>query len=300
MTPERILRRAQAELRISGLAAWRGTLELINSNDLTYAASIAYYALLSLFPFLLLLISILGFVTANDKDRLAVLGFVFDYFPTQFDFVTTQLDAFRQSHFQVGIAGLLALAWASLGVFNAITSAVNAAWGVEKQRSFLKHRLVSFLMLVAAGGIMIIGLILVTAIQVAHASWFGVMLAHFSWLSALQTLTVRYLTTILLIAALGLIFYFIPNAKTRFRDVWVGAVVTGLLWRGVFEGFAFYVSHNSRLKEINGSIAAVVVFLLWVYVSSIILMYGVEFTAAYARIRRHRPEDVPAAPSPRT
>ena len=300
MTPEQILRRGRMVLRISGLAAWRGFLELVNSNDLTYAASIAYYALLSLFPFLLLLISILGFVTADEKDRLAVLAFVFEYFPTQFDFVTTQLDAFRQSHLQVGVAGLLALAWASLGVFNAITSAVNAAWGVEKQRSFLKHRLVSFLMLVAAGGLMILGLILVTAIQVAQASWFGVMLARFGWLAALQTLTFRYLTTILLIGALGLIFYFIPNAKTRFRDVWVGAIVTGLLWRGVFEGFAFYVRHNSRLKEINGSIAAVVVFLLWVYVSSIILMYGVEFTAAYARIRRHRPEEIPAAPAPRT
>jgi membrane protein len=76
-------------------------------------------------------------------------------------------------------------------------------------------------------------------------------------------------------------------------------VITGLLWRGAFEGFAFYVRHNSRLKEINGSIATVIVFLLWVYVSSVILMYGVEFTAAYARIRRHRPEEVPAAPTPR-
>ena len=300
MTPERILRRARSVVRISGLAAWRGFIELVHSNDLTHAAAIAYYALLSLFPFLLLLISLLASVTANVKDRAAVLAFVLNYFPTQLDFVAKQLDQFGRSQVQFGIAGLLALAYASLGVFNAISSAVNHAWGVEKQRSFLKHRLVSFLMLVAAGGMLILGLILVTAIQVAEASWFGEMLLRFHWLTALQTLTFRYATTILLIVALGLIFYFIPNAKTRFRDVWVGAVVTGLLWRGTFEGFAFYVRHNSRIKEINGSIATVVVFLLWVYVSSVILMYGVEFTAAYARIRRHRPDEVPAAPAPRT
>lgn len=300
MTPDRILRRARSVLRISGLAAWRGTIELVHSNDLTHAAAIAYYALLSLFPFLLLLISLLGSVTANQKDRVAVLTFVLNYFPTQLDFVAKQLDQFGRSQVQFGVAGLVALAYASLGVFNAITSAVNNAWGVEKQRSFLKHRLVSFLMLVAAGGMLILGLILVTAIQVAEASWFGAMLLRFHWLTALQTLTFRYATMILLIFALGLIFYFIPNAKTRFRDVWVGAVVTGLLWRGTFEGFAFYIRHNSRIKEINGSIATVVVFLLWVYVSSVILMYGVEFTAAYARIRRHRPEEVPAAPAPRT
>jgi membrane protein len=299
VTPERILRRLRAELRFSGLAAWRGVVELLNGNDLTHAASIAYYALLSLFPFLLLIISLLGSVTANENDRIAVLSFVFRYFPTQLDFVTNQLDAFRQNHVQVGVASALGLIWASLGVFGAITSAVNAAWGVEKQRSFLKHRLVSFLMLVAAGGFMIIALMFVTAVQIAQASWFGVMLSRFHWLTALQTLTFRWLATILLIVGVGLVYYFIPNAKTRFRDVWVGAAFTGLLWRGAFDGFSWYIKHNNRLTMINGSIAAVVVFLLWIYVSSIILMYGVEFTAAYARLRRRRPDEMPAAPSPR-
>jgi membrane protein len=299
VTLDRILRRLRAELRFSGLAAWRGLLELVNSNDLTHAASIAYYALLSLFPFLLLIMSLLGSVTADENARIAVLSFVFRYFPTQLDFVTNQLDAFRQNHIPMGVAGAMALIWASLGVFGAITSAVNEAWGVEKQRSFWKHRLVSFLMLVAAGGFMILALLIVTAVQIAQASWFGVMLSRFHWLTALQTMTFRWLATILLIIGVGFVYYFIPNAKTRFRDVWVGAAFTGLLWRGAFDGFSWYIKHNTRLTMINGSIAAVVVFLLWIYVSSIILMFGVEFTAAYARLRRRRPDEMPAAPTPR-
>jgi len=274
-------------------------VRLVNSNDLTHAAAIAYYALLSLFPFLLLVISMFGSITADEGDRLAVLGFVFRYFPTQFDFVNTQLDAFRQTRVQVGVAGALALIWASLGVFGAVTSAVNDAWGVEKQRSFLKHRMVSFLMLVAGGGVMIVGLLLVGAVEVARASWFGVMLTRFRWLQALQTLTFTYSATIVLILAVGLVYYFIPNAKTRFRDVWVGAVLTGLLWRLAFGGFSWYIGRSGSLTYIHGSIAAVVVFLLWIYVSSVILMYGVEFTAAYARLRRRRPDEMPAAPTPR-
>ena len=300
MTPARILRRLRAELRFSGLAAWRALVELVNSNDLTHAAAIAYYALLSLFPFLLLIISMLGSVTANDADRLAVLTFIFRYFPTQLDFVATQLDAFRQTRVQVGVAGSVALIWASLGVFGAITTAVNEAWGVEKQRSFLKHRMVSFLMLVVAGGFMIVALVLVGFIEVVQARWFGGMVARFQWMQAAQTLTFRYSATILLIFAVGLVFYFIPNAKTRFRDVSVGAVLTGILWRLAFDGFAWYIGTNSRMTMIHGSIAAVVVFLLWVYVSSVILIYGVEFTASYARLRRRRPEEMPAAPTPRT
>ena len=300
MPAERLLRRLRAEVRFSGLAAWRGLVELVNGNDLTHAAAIGYYSLLSLFPFLLLTFSLLGSVTADENDRVTVLSFVFRYFPTQLDFVTTQLDAFRHARLRLGLAGLLALVWGSLGVFGAVTSAVNEAWGVEKQRSFLKHRLVSFLMLVAAGGVMIIALLLVSLIQMAQASWFGVMLSSFHWLTVLQTFAFRNLATALLVVGVGLVFYFIPNAKTRFRDVWVGAVLTGVLWRLAFGAFSWYIRVNAGLRMVQGSIAAVIVFLLWVYVSSIILMYGVEFTAAYARIRRRRPDEMPAAPSPRT
>jgi membrane protein len=299
VSPARILRRLRAELRFSGLAAWRALVELVTSQDLTHAAAIAYYALLSLFPFLLLVISLLGSIAADEDDRLAVLTFVFRYFPTQLDFVRTQLDAFRQTRVPVGVAGGLALIWASLGVFGAITSAVNEAWGVEKQRSFLRHRMVSFLMLVAAGLVMMLALVAVSAVQVAEASWFGVMLSRFQWLAAFQSWIFRYAATILLIVAVGLVYYFIPNAKTRFRDVWVGAVLTGVLWTLAFRGFSWYIGRNSQLRLIHGSIAAVVVFLLWIYVSSVILMYGVEFTATYARLRRRRPDEMPAAPTPR-
>ncbi len=97
----------------------------------------------------------------------------------------------------------------------------------------------------------------------------------------------------------GFVYYFVPNARVRFRDVWVGAVVTGLLWKGTLEAFSWYMRDMGRFMRVNGSIAAVVVFLVWVYTQAVILLYGVEFTAAYARLRRGRPEEVPAAPSPR-
>jgi membrane protein len=103
---------------------------------------------------------------------------------------------------------------------------------------------------------------------------------------------------VLFIVIVGLVFYFVPNAEVRFRDVWVGAVLTGILWRIAFWGFSKYVRDLSRFS-VHGSIAAVVIFLLWIYISAVILLYGVEMTAAYARLRRRRPEDVAAAPTPR-
>ena len=287
-------------ITLSGLSAWRGLQGFYDSDDLTYAASIAYYAMLSLFPFFLLAFALLGSATADAGNRNTVLTFVLKYFPTQFEFITAQLDAFRTSRVTLGVAGTIALVWGAVGVFGAISTAVNYAWGVEQQRSFWKHKLFSFVMLLVAGLILLITLLLVSASQVVGASWFTGVLEGFPGLAVLRGFTVRHATTLFFILVVGLVYYFVPNAKVRFRDVWLGALVTGLLWKGVLEAFAWYVRDMTRFTRVNGSIAAVVVFLVWVYLQAVILLYGVEFTAAYARLRRKRAEDMPAAPSPRT
>ena len=287
--------RARRIAQLSVHAAWRGFTSLYNSDDLTHSASIAYYALLSLFPFLLLVVSVLGSLTADERARQATLDFVLRYFPTRLEFVSTQMAALQRTQVPLGVFGGLALIWAALGFFSAISTAVNAAWRVEKQRSYLKHKLVAFMMLLAACGLLVITLALFSAGHVVGAAWFASVLYHFPWLLELRGLGVNWGATAALILSVGLIFYFVPNAKVRFRDVWVGAVLTGLLWRGAFEGFSWYVRDLKRFS-VHGSIGAVVTFLLWVYVSSVILLYGVEFTAAYSRLRRGRPEAAPAAP----
>ena len=292
-------RQARDIIRLTGLSFWRGLESFYHSDNLTYAASIAYYALLSLFPFFLLAFALLGRSTEDVDNRNEVLTFVLRYFPSQFDFITKQLDAFRGDA-TIGVGGAVALVWGALGVFGAITTAVNYAWGVEKQRSFWKHKLVSFVMLLVAGLILLIALLLISASHVVGATWFAEVLNVFPWLGVLRGLTIRHATTLLFIAVVGLIYYFVPNAKVRFRDVWIGAFMTGLLWKGALEAFSWYMGDMSRFTRVNGSIGAVVVFLVWVYVQAVILLYGVEFTAAYARLRRGRPDEVPAAATPRT
>ena len=300
MLPRRVALRVYGEIRLTLLAIWRGVVGVYNSNDLTFASSIAYYALLSLFPFFLLILSILGSVTSDPNDRAAILDFVLRYFPRQFEFVTTQLASMEAARIKLGVAGSLLMIWASMGVFGAVTSAVNHAWGVDKTPSYLKHKLISFTMLVAASLLLLAGLLLVSAVNLIEARWFSTVALHAPRLALLHHFAVRWASTVVFIAVVGLIFYFVPNAKVRFRDVWVGAVVTGLLWRVALSGFSWYVRDLSRFSLIHGQIAAVVVFLIWIYTSAVLLLYGVEVTAANARLRRHRPEEIPAAPSPRT
>ena len=291
----RIGRDARETARLAGLAAWRGFLRFYRSDNLTYAASIAYYGLLSLFPLSMLALAVLGRVTADEADRRAVLEFVLRYFPTQFDFITRQLDAFRTSTVTFGVAGTLGLVWGALGVFGAVSTAVNYAWRVEKTRSFWRHKLFTFLMLAVAGAMLIVALLLVSAASVVSARWFAAVPASFPGLLALGGLTLRVATTALFVLVVGMIFYFVPNTTVRLRDVWIGAILTGLLWKLTLTGFSWFMRDMGRFTRVNGSIAAVVVFLVWVYVQAVILLYGVEFTAAYARLRAGA-SDQPSAP----
>lgn len=272
-------------LKLVGHAALRGVVELYNSDGLTHAAAIAYYSLLSLFPFLLLLFSVLGSLTADQAARDAVIRFLFQYFPQQFDFIARQLDAFRAQSVSLGLGGSLTLMWASLGVFNAVSSAVNHAWGVERRRSFLKDRLVSFVMMLSAGAIAVVALMLLSATHVASTQWFFELAKQVPGLAWAQSVLLRYAATLLLIACVALVLYFVPNTRVRFRDVWPGAILTGLLWEGALAGFSWYARDLASWNLVHGSIAAVVVFLFWIYICAIVLLYGVETTAAYVRLQ---------------
>src|SRR5439155_22168695 len=152
----------------------------------------------------------LGTATTDENNRNSVFKLVLTYFPTQFDFLARQLDAFRNSRGTLGIAGTIALVWGALGFFGAIGTAVNYAWGVEKQRSFWKHKLFSFVMLLVAGLILLIALLLISASQVVSATWFAEVLARFPGLGFLRGFTIRHATTLLSILVVGLVFYFVP------------------------------------------------------------------------------------------
>ena len=288
-------RRVVDLLMLTGKSLWLGFLEFYDSDNLTYAASIGYYALLSLFPFSMLALGALGRAAADEADRREVLEFVLRYFPKQFEFITNQLDAFRSESVALGVVGTITLVWGALGVFGAITTAVNYAWRVEKNRNYWHQKLFSFLMMLVAGALLLVALLLVSARGVVGASWFAEVLYRFPGLLVLRGLALTWAPTLLFILVVGLIFYFVPNTKVHFREVWIGAFITGLLWKGALQLFAWYMADMSRFTRVNGSIAAVVVFLGWVYLQAVILLYGVEFTAAFARLRKLQKDEAKKA-----
>jgi membrane protein len=285
--------RVSRALDLARRAAGRGVVEFYRSENLTFAASIAYYSLLSLFPFLLLVLTIATRI-AVQRGGENLLHLIERALPSQFDFLVDQVRGLAQAPVEVSVVGMLVLLWASMGVFGALTSAVNHAWGVDKPHGFFKHKLIAFVMLMAAGVLLVSALLLVSAAQVAETRWFAQVVARYPALHSLTSFAYRHAPTLLFILVVGLIYYYAPNARVRLRDVWFGAVLAGLLWRAAFAGFSWYVRDFSRFN-VHGSIGAVVVFLLWIYVTAVILLYGVEVTAAYARLRKNIPQKEPAA-----
>jgi membrane protein len=277
--------RIRRAVRTAWCAARQGVIDFYNSNNLTFASSIAFYSLLSLFPFVLLLLSFISRLTVGEnKDQ--IMGMIELALPRQFDFIATQIQGLANATVRLTVAGTILTIWASMGVFGALTTAVNHAWGVEKHFSFFKHKLVSFVMLLTAGGLMLTALLLESVVEIIQARWFAGVVFHVPGLERFTGFMYRNATTPLFTIVVGLIYYFAPNARVRLRDVWFGAILAAVLWRFAFAGFAWYVRDLTRFSSVHGQIGTVVAFLLWVYVSAVILLYGVEVTAAYARLRR--------------
>jgi len=282
----RLGRRVAREARDAGHAAWLALRRLGQSDDLTFASSIAYYTLLSLFPLLLLLFSFLGRVTSDPLVRTELVDLVLQYFPQRVDFITSQLDDAQGVSVGLGVAGSLVIVWTALGVFRAVSSAVNHAWNVETRRNFLRHQASAFLMLVAAGVVMLAALLVVGVAEMVATTWFGRVLDEVPGVAQVTHTVLRYPATLLLIVVVAFILYFVPNATVRLGDIWLGAVLTGVLWRLALGAFSWYLGLGAGALSVYGSMAAIVVFLLWIYISAVILIYGVEFSAAYARLRR--------------
>lgn len=289
---KRLSRRAGKSLRLGVLAAGRGVIEFFNSENLTFAASIAYYALLSIIPFSLLVLAVLGQLAMTEGGA-TLLGLMTRAMPARVEFLA-QIEQLGPRAVQLGVFGTLVMLWSAMGVFGALTSAVNHAWGVEKPRGFWHHKLFTLLMLLVAALLMVVALIIISAAQVAETRWFETLASRWPTVGWARAFVVRNAPTPLFMLVVGLIYYYAPNAKVRLRDVWVGALLAALLWRGAFALLSWYLRDLSRFN-VEGSVAAVMAFLIWVYVSAVILLYGAEVSAAYARLRKQIPQTQPAA-----
>jgi membrane protein len=250
------------------------------------AAGMAYYALFSLFPLLLVLISIGAFVLDRKLVQERLLAYVTESLPVSQQLVRDNIERVINLRGAVGLVGLIGLLWSASGFFNSLVYNVNRAWPDADARGFLERRLVALGIVVSLAVLLILALAATTLVELLPR--FKVPLAgevsiyEASYWSVISIALPLFIKFVLFLA----IYRWLPNAQVGWRAALVGATVATLGWQLVTNIFNWYVSSGlSNYRLVYGSLGAIVALMFWIYLSGWIALFGAHLTAAIGRAR---------------
>jgi membrane protein len=255
----------------------------IDSDDVFgRAAQLAYYFLLALFPLLLFLVSILGIIAGDNpamrEDMFRYLGTVLPGDAAQLVSSTVNETITKSGGGKISF-GILAALWAASNGMGAICNSLNVAYGVKETRPFWKTRLTAVLLTIALAVLIItalVGVLYGHDIAEVIAGKFGLG-AAFEWTWKIVQWPI-ILAFVLL--AFGLIYYFAPNVENASWQ-WVspGAAMGVGLWLLVSFGFSLYLSYFNSYNATYGSLGAVIILMLWFYLTGAAILIGGEINS---------------------
>ncbi|MEU3405447.1 YihY/virulence factor BrkB family protein [Streptomyces sp. NPDC006670] len=285
---ERAPDRPSALPKRSWKAVLRGTLKEFKDDELAdRAAALTYYGVLALFPALLVLVSLLGI--AGDSATQQVLDNLRRLTPgAARDVIST---AVRQLQGNAGVGSLLAIVgvlvalWSASGYVAAFVRASNAVYDMPEGRPVwkvlpLRVGLTVVLMVLAVASALIVVFTGALARQAGSALGVGD--------TALTVWSVAKWPVLLLLvtAMIALLYWAAPNAKGRgFRWVTPGSFLALAIWGAASAGFAFYVAHFGSYNKTYGTLAGVIIFLVWLWITNLAVLLGLEFDAELVRQR---------------
>jgi membrane protein len=257
-------------------AKWYG------DNCLRLGASLAYYTLLSLFPLILVVLSLLRLVLTNsDAARDAILDALGQVTGGFRDDFLSALETVSRTRGTSGLIGGLLLLVGASWVFGELVSAFNIIWDVKSAgrggpMEFLRLTFFSYALILAAAFLLLVSLVFSAALTLL-----GQFLATLPggaglWGAAQVALNLGFLTLVF-----AVLFKYLPRTHVAWRDVWPGAALTAAVWALAQLGISYYITLSS-FKD-YGAVGSTLALITWVYLSSLILFAGGEFTAAYAR-----------------
>jgi len=260
------------------------------------AAAISYYALFSLFPLLIFMVSIFGIFLQSSSLQEDLIDKVLEFIPLTSgegrNEVKDAIDAIAGISIPLSIVGLLGLAWSASALFGAIRTSLNIAWDIETSRHFVKQKLLD-LGMVAGVGVFFLLSIGTTALLRTTQEASSDILGPLSSNTAVFWRTIPYLMpAIFSFGAFIVLYRFVPNTPTKIRDVWPGALIAAISFEIIKNGFSFYLANFGRYDVIYGSLGAVVALLFWMYLSAVVLLFGAEVASEYPRVRSGKYDDL--------
>jgi membrane protein len=270
-----------------------------DDNVFKHSAAVSFYTLFSLAPITIIAVTVagmfLGREEASHQFQQQVTALVGPASAEMIQSVAKASQSDSSSWFSTAI-GIALLLIGATTVFAQLQSSLNDIWGVRTKPSrsgwvvLILQRLISFAMVVTVGFLLLVSLVLTTALTSALGHFNSGLLASPALLKAAD-LVVGLIMISLMFA---LLFKILPDVVLRWRDVWLGAIVTALLFTIGRYLIALYLGH-STVASIYGTAGSLVALLIWVYYSCAILFFGVEFTKAYRLAHRQEVQAKPTA-----
>lgn len=262
--------------------------DFLEDDCSTQAAALSYYTIFSLPPLLLVLLTILGAVLDPQDVRGQLetqIGALMGPTATeQIRSILTQVHGPGSGGVIATVVGIVGLLLGAGGAFGQLQGALNRAWEVKPDphqgglRSFVLKRLFSFGMILSVAFLLLVSLVVSTALS-AFGGTLGRMLPDGISGSVLQLANV-VLSLVVIAALFAAIFKVLPDAKVSWKDVWVGAGVTAVLFVVGKFLIGFYIG-RSNPGQAFGAAGSLAVLFAWVYYSAMIVLFGAEFTQAW-------------------
>ena len=279
--------------------ALRDAAKAFRNRDLNdNAAALTYYSVLSLFPFLIVLVALLG-VLGSEESIDGLLRIVEDLgSDSAVDTLHPPIENIVAQTSGAGLAlvlGVVGGLWTASGYIGAFIRASNEIYEVEEDRPFYKLRPVQILMtlvMTAIVAVVLIALVLTGPLVGAIGAELGIGDAGVTIFSIVKWPVLFAIVVVVI----GLLYRFSPNARhAGLRWILPGSMLATLLWLAASAGFSFYVANFGAYSSIYGSLAGVIVFLIWLWLTNVAILFGAQFAAELERTGRAAEEATPPA-----
>jgi membrane protein len=272
-------------------------------NPFQLAAALAYYTLFSMAPLLMIAIAVAGLVFGQEASQNQVIGIIEDLVGAQgaraIQEIIESAGQRPDAGFFATLVGMILLLLGAGGVVGQLQDSLNTIWRVVPKTSrgimgFLQDRLVSYSMVLSVGFLLVVSLVISAALT-AVSGIVGSFLSIDAATAHVLDFVVSFAFIMLLFA---IIYKFVPDVRIAWRDVWIGAATTSLLFSAGKFLIGFYLGH-STVASIYGAAGSLVTLLLWVYYSSLMFFFGAELTQVYATRYGSKVTSAENAQSPR-
>lgn len=252
------------------------------------AAAISCYVFMSIVPIVLVAVAAWGYVLGSPDDAQRIVLSNIKAFSPSFagnkgDSINRAVEQLVNLRGPAGIVGILGLAWAGTGVITIIDRAINNSFNIAYNRGFIKSRLLAIGMLPLLGVLFGLSVAATSVISTIRALDLGLAGSLPQGWNYMWDLAAYLLPPLISTIAFSVLYFVMPMRKIRIRLALLGGVITAIIWESTKQLFSYYVAVFAVRNNVYGSLGGLMLWMLWITLSSQIVIYGAEITAAFGR-----------------